>query len=110
MLDLESKFFYRANSSGWAILQLLEAGATLEEILGRCRHWGASEESETEISELVARLVGENLVTSSPVAERPPAPYATNGTTWARPVIERQAQPLHRVISSAFDPSIPLAE
>jgi hypothetical protein len=30
--------------------------------------------------------------------------------SWTEPVIERQAEPLQGLISSAFDPSIPLAE
>ena len=41
LLHLDSKFFYSINQSAWSILQLLEAGSTPQDIMARCREWGA---------------------------------------------------------------------
>jgi hypothetical protein len=107
LLDLESKYFYALNSSGWAIVQLFEAGASLNDARAFATAMDAPENEGIDyfLSELCdfGLLECTMLETSAPSA--PPA-----GVPWVTPTIERQAQPLQKVIVSAFDPSIPLAE
>jgi hypothetical protein len=108
LLDLQTKYFYRLNDCGWAIVQLLEAGAALEEIKSRCRSWGAKTDADdAAITHFVDILRAEGLITAGPGAPNPQADFSGS---WTTPVVERQAEPLHRLVSSAFDPSIPLAE
>ena len=42
LLDLESKYFYSVNATGWAMLRLFEAGATREHAEERCKGWGTA--------------------------------------------------------------------
>jgi Coenzyme PQQ synthesis protein D (PqqD) len=106
LLDLATKYFYSVNSTGWVILQLLENGATLEEIQIQCSVWGASD-SEA-ISRFIQKLVDENLV-APPHDQVPKKNIMLNGN-WAPPVLEKHREPLQRIMTNAFDPSIPLAE
>jgi hypothetical protein len=39
-----------------------------------------------------------------------PAPPVTFEGPWQPPAIERQREPLQSIVTSAFDPSVPLAE
>jgi hypothetical protein len=107
LLDLESKYFYLLNPSGWAITQLFEEGATLDHALERARSWGAAEADVAQIREMIDRMVSEGLIEpSATVANSPGAPPVE----WQPVSLDRQAEPLQKVIVSAFDPSIPLAE
>jgi hypothetical protein len=107
LLDLDSKYFYLLNPSGWAVTQLFEEGASLEHTLGRVREWGATEADLAGVRDLVERLRSERLI-------EPAATLAnvsgTRPDPWVPVTLERQAEPLQKVIVSAFDPSIPLAE
>ncbi len=108
LLDLESKFFYRLNASAWSVTQLFEtAGMTLADIQATCRLWGATDAEIKAVDTLIETMQHENLLEDS--ADRNEEPVTFKGT-WTTPTIERQAEPLHRLITSAFDPSIPLAE
>lgn len=107
LLDLESKYFYAANTTGWAISQLFEAGTTLERVQAECRNWGAQADDEGAIEGAVDVLVSNGLVT--------PVDHETTTQVdvpepWVAPSIERQAEPLQKVIVSSFDPSVPIAE
>jgi len=106
LLDLESKYFYALNPSGWALVRLFEAGSTLDEAIRRSREWSGGD-GRRDAEKLVKTLVDEALVEPCPAPVdsefEPPQP-------WSPPTIEKQAEPLQRVIVSAFDPSIPLAE
>ena len=107
LLDLDSKYFYLLNPSGWAIAQLFEDGATLDHTLERARSWGAPQSDVDGVRAFVERMLGEGLV------EPTDAPANVDGEppkTWEQVRIKRQAEPLQKVIVSAFDPSIPLAE
>jgi len=108
LLDLETKYFYRVNASGWAIAQLLENGATLPHVIDQCRRWGAEEHQNSTISDFIELLLKENVVAAT--HDTPDDSAVEFAGTWTPPSVERQAEPLHRVIISAFDPSIPLAE
>ena len=108
LLHLDSKFFYSINQSGWSILQLLEAGTTPQDILSKCTEWGASENDQATIESYLSELVGNELVGDFGSKETgQPAAFSGN---WESPTIERHDEPLERIVTSAFDPSVPLAE
>jgi hypothetical protein len=107
LLDLESKYFYLLNPTGWAVTQLFEEGASLDHVLDRCRAWGAPETDLEGVRSMVADMVRDGLVGPSSNAS---APEGEAPDAWQPVHMERQAEPLQRVIVSAFDPSIPLAE
>jgi hypothetical protein len=111
LLDLDSKFFYQVNDTGWLILQLFEAGATPAQVWTACQAWGAPDGSESAIASFVDRLVGEALITpeSADTAGGGGAAVDWQGT-WAAPVLTKYKEPLQRVLTSAFDPTMPLAE
>jgi hypothetical protein len=107
LLDLDSKYFYLLNPSGWAIAQLFEDGATVDHTLTRARTWGAPDADVDGVRAFVEKMLGDGLL------ETADAPANVDGeppATWEPVRIERQAEPLQKVIVSAFDPSIPLAE
>jgi hypothetical protein len=109
LLDLESKFFFSVNSSGWSIIQLFERGTSPAEVQAICRAWGASIEDRDAIERFVDTLVSERLVVPGP-GEAAPAEGTTAPGEWVTPRLEKHKEPLQRVMVSAFDPSIPLAE
>jgi hypothetical protein len=105
LLDLNSKYFYSLNGSAWAIVQLFENGASAAEAQRQCTAWGAGDTAAAFIAQLMNFDLLES-ATADAVTLEPPAYQGP----WIAPVIDRQAEPLERVIVSAFDPSIPLAE
>jgi len=107
LLDLESKYFYLLNPSGWAVTQLFEDGASVEHALQRAHSWGAAESDLAGVRQMVERLVSERLVESATTVANA---AGTPPDEWLPVSLERQAEPLQKVIVSAFDPSIPLAE
>ena len=108
LLDLDTNYFYKLNHSGWAILQLFELQSTGEdEILGRCREWGAGAQDEPQIAAFLECCKRQALVDLLPANQAPDVQFSG---AWAPPSIERQAEPLQGIVTSAFDPSIPLAE
>lgn len=110
LLDLETKYFYRLNRTGWAIAQLFESGATLQDAYAYCRALGAPASDQAAVTALIEALVRDQLIEAAggPVSDSL-SPEAL-ATPWSAPTIERQAEPLQRVIISAFDPSVPLVE
>jgi hypothetical protein len=107
LLDLDSKYFYLLNPSGWAVTQLFEEGASLEHALDRVRAWGGGDADLAAVRDMVERLRGENLIEPAAAVANVPG---TAPEPWELVTFERQAEPLQKVIVSAFDPSIPLAE
>ena len=106
LLDLETKYFYSINSTGWALLQLLEGGATSDEIRTQCAAWGASDLSA--VSRFIKDLVRENLVV--PTRDQGTKKKVVLNASWTPPALEKHKEPLQRIMTNAFDPSIPLAE
>lgn len=107
LLDLESKYFYSLNASGWAIVQIFEStGASLDRILSQCREWGSTNEDEIRafLTQLAEKRIVEIAVDSD---EREQPSFAG---PWQKPTLTRHEQPLQSIVNSAFDPSIPLAE
>lgn len=106
LLDLRSKYFYRVSASGWAILQLAEDAIALQDVKDQCRQWGSQDDAP--IDAFIDQLTTHAILERRDVAGRASAVRFEG--PWEKPEIERQPQPLQRVIISAFDPSIPLAE
>lgn len=107
LLDLETTYFYTLNASGWALVQLFEAGAPVDDVETQAQRWGANPgEARRFVDELwtsgLLEPVGDALFASSAPIE-PPQP-------WMPPTVDRQAEPLHQVVVNAFDPWIPVAE
>jgi hypothetical protein len=105
LLDLTSKYFYSLNGSAWAIVQLFETGASPRDVEGQCLAWGA----DSHVGAFIKQLYAYDLLETSEPATGILECGAWQGR-WVQPTIDRQAEPLERVIVSAFDPSIPLAE
>jgi len=108
LLDLQTKFFYSVNSTGWVIVQWLENGASKNQIIDRCSAWGAPGHEIDKIESFLQVFLTDNLVT---VAEGNPADANVQlRGSWASPMVEKHKEPLQRIMVSAFDPSLPLAE
>jgi hypothetical protein len=107
LLDIGTKYFYSVNATGWAIVQMLENGASAEQIKDQCDRWdgGAADGS---IAGFIETLVRENLVIKDSGSRSANPPEFTG--KWSLPTIEKHKEPLQRIMVSAFDPSIPLAE
>jgi hypothetical protein len=108
LLDLQSKFFYSANNSAWAILQLFEAGATPAQVRTQAAAWSGLAAAAAGVEPLVELLIAEGLLT------RDGTPLPTDDTRlegdWSAPELEKHREPLYRIMTSAFDPTLPLAE
>lgn len=108
LLHLDNNFFYSINLPGWGILQLLEAGSTLHDILSKCKDWGAQENDQHAVENYLDELIANDLVGNF---EGKAADQAAQFTgSWEAPTVERHDEPLERIVTSAFDPSVPLAE
>lgn len=108
LLELQTKFFYSVNNTGWAIVQMLENGATVAQVKEQCRNCGAIDKDVEIIEDFLGIFTDENLV-SSEDAKPVESQIAFKGP-WAPPSVEKHKEPLQRVMVSAFDPSLPLAE
>jgi hypothetical protein len=109
LLDLQTKYFYSVNSSGWAITQLFESGSTHAEALRRAREWGASNGDIDAVNAFIGRLVSEKLVEPATAASSDDVEVTFEGE-WHAPTVDKHKEPLQRVMISAFDPTLPLAE
>ena len=110
LLDLETKYFYRLNRTGWAIAQLFESGATLRDVHEYCQALGAPSSDQADVSALIDALLRDNLIEASQSQRHNGTSEKVPAIAWSAPTIEKQAEPLQRVIISAFDPSVPLVE
>ena len=107
LLDLQTKFFYQLNASAWSIVQLFENGAvTLADVDAYIRTWSAGNDGGS-VDAFIETLRQSGLIGEAPS----PAPSdATAPAMWEPPTIVRQSAPLQRLVMSAFDPTMPLAE
>jgi hypothetical protein len=109
LLDLETKYFDTLNGSGWAIAQLFEnAASSVDVILERCNSWGAKDEDTASILAFLGEMHGYGLLEEC--APQGDAPQVEFTAPWSKPVLTRQREPLQTIVTSAFDPSVPLAE
>lgn len=108
LLDLDSKYFYSLNESGWALVQCCETGAASIDAMTRfAQAHGGTEE---HVRNLVAKLQEFELIDEAPAPSTSAAQVDFDEPQWTPPALERHADPLQTIVTSAFDPSIPLAE
>jgi hypothetical protein len=107
ILDLRSKYFFSANSTALAIIQMFETGATEAEVIGASRKWGANGDTPS-VNRLIEQIISEGLLepANSPACTAPEVLVAA----WVPPVLSKHKEPLQRIMVSAFDPGMPLAE
>lgn len=108
LLDLETKYFYALNASGWSLAQLFESGATAADAERFARASGAA--PDDGVRRFVTALVDYGLVEEIAEGAEADVTVVAAPARWSPPTVERQAEPLQQVIASAFDPSMPLAE
>jgi hypothetical protein len=107
ILDLRTKFFFSANSTALAIVQMFETGATSADVLEASVKWGANGDTPA-VKQVIDLIVAEGLVEpASPIAGHVPEVVVP---TWVSPVFSKHTEPLQRIMVSAFDPGMPLAE
>lgn len=107
LLDLDSKYFYALNESAWAVVQLFETtAASVDAVLAQCVRWGANDDAA--VRAFLEQLTEERIVEEGGAADA--LPEVSFKGEWCSPVMRRQAEPLQNIVTSAFDPSIPLAE
>lgn len=104
LVDLDSKYFFVLNGSGWALTTLLESGASVDHVVAEAARCGASAD---EARAFVDSLRGVGIVETTDHAANIALEW---DGAWEAPTVARQDEPLHDVIVNAFDPSIPLAE
>ncbi|MDX2170105.1 MAG: PqqD family protein [Deltaproteobacteria bacterium] len=107
LLHLDRNDFYEVNHPGWAIVQLFEAGARRDDVLARCREWGAAPD-DAAVVKFLDVLLTDGLV----VPSEWPAGTAevTLAVAWSAPTIDKAPEALQRIVRSPFDPTLPLAE
>src|SRR5580700_7288896 len=98
MLDLESKFFFSANSSAWAIVEMFESGATLSDVHEVCAGWGAVNGDKLLIDEVIKQMIVEGLVKPAIGASVPVRTGATK--RWISPTLKKHREPLQRIMVS----------
>jgi hypothetical protein len=109
LLDLESKFFYSVNQSAWAVLQMFEIGAKPESVISTSLGWRGDNESDGKVEEFIHYLEQEGLIKPADNPSEVVSDIKLHGD-WSDPTIEKQKEPLQRIMTSAFDPTMPLAE
>jgi hypothetical protein len=108
ILDLRSKFFFSANPTGWAIAQMFETGATRAEVHAASQRWGANGADTPAIESVIEQMISEGLV--EPASAPTPAVAGVAVAAWVPPALTKHREPLQRIMVSAFDPGLPLAE
>jgi hypothetical protein len=108
LLDLETKYFYLVNPSGWAIIQMFETGCSIDKVISHCPEWSGTNQTDPAVLDFIEALVDENLIEIS--EQIIPGEEVTFKATWEAPTIEKQKEPLQKIMTSAFDPTMPLAE
>ncbi len=108
VLDLNTKYFFSINASGWAIAQLFEQGASPADAVQACHAGAAPPSLDPEIHAFIAQLVEEGLI--EPGQSLGDTPQVVFEGPWEHPAIEKHKEPLQQVMISAFDPTLPLAE
>ena len=107
ILDLRSKFFFSANLTALAVVQMFEDGTTSDGVLEAARKWGANGDLPA-VKELIEQIITEGLVEpATPTGGSPPDIMVA---AWMLPVLNKHTEPLQRIMVSAFDPGMPLAE
>jgi hypothetical protein len=107
ILDLRTKFFFSANLTALAVVQMFEDGTTRDRVLEAAQKWGANGDIPA-VKQLIEQIITEGL--AEPATPVPGSPPEVTVTTWMSPVLSKHTEPLQRIMVSAFDPGMPLAE
>jgi hypothetical protein len=87
---------------------MLENGASKNQIMDQCTAWGAPNGAVKKIEAFLQVFFADDLVT---IEEGSPADANIEFKgSWMLPIVEKHKEPLQKVMVSAFDPSLPLAE
>jgi hypothetical protein len=108
LLELQTKFFYSVNASGWAIVQMLENGASRQQVLDKCANWGAPADHTDGIHAFLDLFEKDCLVDVAS-GDTMDITLSLDGS-WVMPTVDKHKEPLQKIMVSAFDPSLPLAE
>jgi hypothetical protein len=77
-------------------------------VLEACVRWGAVNGDQQVVDTLIRQLITEGLIKPAPDAAQPVR--ATALAAWVAPALVKHSEPLQRIMVSAFDPGLPLAE
>jgi len=113
LLDLRTKYFYSANGAAWAVLSAFEMGAHAASVRKACIDEAKGLLDEGMFLELMEQMIAEDLVEVRGIgtegAEWDGTVFAL-ASGWGKPELVKHKEPLQRIMMSAFDPTIPLAE
>src|ERR1700722_7252037 len=98
ILDLRSKYFFSANSTALAIVQMFETGTSIAEVLQATVKWGATGDAPA-VRKVIDQIVSEGLVEQAGRATGNAPDVAV--TTWILPVLSKHNEPLQRIMVSA---------
>lgn len=107
LLDLETKFFFSLNPAGWVITEPFEDGATRAQVEAGCRAQ-IGDEGMAEVESFLDTLIAERLVEACDMTTDGES-IELSGSA-AGPTLEKHREPLQKIMISAFDPTLPLAE
>ena len=119
LLNLETKFYYSLNNTGYRIWQLIEEVKSSDELVQKILHEYDSSEEETAkgVSLFIINLQEQQLVTSQNVenqtsnsAETSVKDEKSEKKSFINPELIKHDEPLHEVVQNPFDPQLPLAE
>jgi hypothetical protein len=87
---------------------MFETGATRDEIHTASRQWGANGADTQAIDGVIDQMISEGLVEPANAPASAVAGVAV--AAWIPPALTKHREPLQRIMVSAFDPGLPLAE
>ncbi len=113
LLDLRTKYFYSANGPAWAIISAFEMGASADQVLKACLAESKGLLDERKFLELMEQLLAEDSLEVRGVGTEEAewdGAVLKLASGWGKPELVKHKEPLQRIMMSAFDPTIPLAE
>jgi hypothetical protein len=87
---------------------MFETGCSIDKVISHCPEWSGTNQTDPAVLDFIEALVDENLIEIS--EQIIPGEEVAFKATWEAPTIEKQKEPLQKIMTSAFDPTMPLAE
>ena len=118
LLNLETKFYYSLNNTGYKIWQLIDNVNSSQELIENILSDYDSQQSEINenVSDFLKELEEQKLVTAADTANTISNSEISNidepseKKSFQRPELIKHDEPLHEVVQNPFDPQLPLAE
>jgi len=118
LLNLETKFYYSLNNTGYKIWQLIDNVNSSQELIENILSDYDSQQSEINenVSDFLKDLEEQKLTTTSDGANTTSNSEVSNikepseKKSFQRPELIKHDEPLHEVVQNPFDPQLPLAE